>query len=174
MKIKLLDGTKIKHICSVLKRHGFTVSNKKFQIIFSKGYRTFYLNSSDKNDPFFLTTDIDLDKFLQKNYFMKTKHTKTYQDKRFNDKLDFDEATELLNWEVLEVYGIKDFDLNSTIEEPFAESMFQIRIKNSPHIILDDVVYEGEASAIMALVKPSALEALKEMTEDNILDDLLN
>lgn len=173
MNVKDLSTGSVNKISSILKKYGFSVKKTKHQITFVKDYRTFYLNSTDINDPYFLTTDIDLERFLLKNYFLKSKHSKSYQDKRFNEQMDLDEVAEQLNWVVVDAFGIKDFDSNPTMEEPLAESMFQVLIKNSPHIILDDNIYEGETQAILSLIKPLAKDALISLTYDNIIIDII-
>jgi hypothetical protein len=172
MQISLLSQEERNNIKLTLEKYGFKVNDLHHKILFTKDFRNFYLNSLDRKDPYFLTTDINLEKFLKKNYFIKTKHTKSYQDKKFNEKMDLDEALEFLNWKFVDAYGIKEFDTNPTIEEPLADALFQIKIKDSPHIILDDSVYEGEATAIISLVKPLSTEALKSLSCDDILNEL--
>ena len=171
--LKKLHNKKRAKLIRILTDHKFKINDHKNYIEFYKGIRSFNLHSLDNKDPSWLTTDINLDKYLKSNFFLKSKHSKSFQDKIHNEKMNLDGAFEVLNWTYITSYGIKDFDINPTIEEPFTEVIHQITIRDVPHIIIDDYVYEGEALSIVALTKPLAEEALIDLSSPALLQEIL-
>ena len=170
--LKRLHNKKRSKLIKLIENNGFKVKDNGFSIDFEKDLRIFTIHSLDSSDPYWITTDISLEKYLKKNFFQKTKHTKSFKDKLYNEKMNVEQALKTLNWEHINTYSIKDFDCNPTIEEPFAEVIHQIKIRELPHIIIDDLVYEGEATPLLALVKPLALDALASLSSPDFIKEL--
>lgn len=166
---------KKEEIVALLKEVGFKVNPKiDKKICFSLGFREFNLYSTDvKDTEFGLTTSINRDKFLKENYKEKTKHTISLRELIHNQEKSVEDACDKLGWEIKECKHLKDFELDDSTEEPLAEIIYEVDIRELPHIILDDEVFEGELEPLMALVSVNNIEAFKEIAGEALLNKII-
>jgi hypothetical protein len=177
-KSKLMSEVPIKkkeEIAILLKEAGFRVNPKiDKKITFSSGFREFNLYSTDVVDTEFgLTTSINLDKFLKENYKEKTKHTISLRELIHNQEKSVEDACDKLEWEITDCKHLKDFEVDDETEEPLAEIIYQINIRDLAHIIIDDEVFEGELGPLMALISVNNIEAFKQMAGESLLNKII-
>lgn len=155
-KLSELKYNQIEKLKKLIREMGFKVSKKQNNklIFFSKGFREFTLYSTNIIDPEFgLTMSFDLDKFLDKNYKIKAKHSTSLQELIYNKEKSHEEAFKQLNWKVIQYYNFKDFDLYSFNDDIGFESLYEVSIRDLNHIIVDDNVYEGDMNTIISILK---------------------
>lgn len=172
-QVKELKYNQIEKLKNLIKSMGFKLDRKKNSnvIFFSKGFRDFSLYSSDlKDSEFGLTISFNLIEFLKKHYKIKTKHSISLQELVYNQELSNEDAFEQLNWEVLEYYNFKDFDLYSFNDDLDFEDIYQVSIRGLSHIIVDDSVYEGELNLIKSLLSVDRDSLIEENFSKEFID----
>ena len=176
MFIKDMSLTEKKKIYDLLKEDGFvnvTPPDKAINsIFFRKGLRTYEILSTkiNKKDPLEsgLKVDFSFDEFLSKNYEHKSRHSVSFLDKLTNYG-SIEEACEVLGWQ-LNSEGVINLTRDPDwIADLHAENIAQIRIGNLNHVIIDDSIYAGELSQLLAMGRTS-METLLSGTK--ILDYL--
>lgn len=176
-QINELKHNQISKIKNLIEDMGFKVnknSNSKV-IFFSQGYRLFSLYSTEINDPIYgLSMSFDLEKFLDKNYKIKTKHSTSLQELIYNQEQSHDEAFEELNWSVLEYNNFTDFDNHSFNDDIDLELIFEVSVRDLKHVIIDDSVYEGEIGPIKSLLSVERKSIIKELFSSDFFDYLKN
>ena len=177
-KSKLMSEVSLKKkedIAQQLKNAGFTVKPKlDKKITFSSGFREFNIYSTDVEDTEFgLTTSIYLDKFLKKNYKEKTKHTISLRELINNQEKSVEDACIKLDWIITDCKHLKDFETDDETEEPLAEIIYQVNIRDLPHIIIDDEVFEGELTPLISLISVNSIEIFKQMAGEELLNKII-
>lgn len=174
--IRELSQLKRDKLVDLIVESGFkvtTVTNSR--IDFEKGFREFTLYSTDVDDQEGgLTTYPNLSKFLKKNYKHKSKHSISLKDKIMAESRSVEEACSLLKWKINDCHNLKDCDIDFNIEEPLAEILYEVQIKNLAHVIIDDEVYEGELRPLLSLGKLSSKEALSQMASGDMILKIKN
>lgn len=179
--IKELSETKRNKIISLLKDAGFKINHhNEYRIEFSKGFRQFTLNSTETDDnEFGLTTSFDIESFLKENYKEKPKHSISLKEQLYKEKkqpqeslYDIESAFKSLGWEVNNFYNYKDFSLETFNEDPLAESLYEVSIRELPHVIMDELVFEGELSPLIAMARKRPQEIFKELGLSPILNEI--
>ena len=166
--IKDLNKKQVNSIIKNLEEDGFKVTHSgKDRISFKKGLREFTLYSTDVDDSDYgLSTYPDLEKFLNTQYKIKSKHTTSLQDKIHEKNHSIDKACEILHWKISDCLSLNDFMYLSELDEPVAEIIYEVQIKSLDHLIVDDNVYEGDLSAIRLFIKQKSKDAFCYLAEN--------
>ena len=173
-KIKEYSKSELNKIIKFLEKNNFSVENNISYISFSNQFRYFNMYSNNINDlENGLTMSFDLDLFLKKYYKEKTKHTTSLNELLYNQEYYFDDACKKLGWKITEHYNFQEIDMMYFSDDIGFEHIYQVIIKDSPHIIIDDQVFEGELNSIKEIMSKDIKEVLIAITNNkNFLDEL--
>lgn len=168
---ELTDKEHIK-LNNLIESFGFNITFKnKKRIEFELGFRQFVLQSTDVNDKEFgLSMSVDIESFVKKNYVYKEKYSIHLQEKITESNLLVDEACSSMNWNVIDHISLKNMQIEEFSEEPVAENIYNVLIRNVNHIVIDDVVYEGNFVALKGFITLKMADFFK----DKELDDFIN
>lgn len=163
--------TKIKEL---IVNSGFMIDvYNKTRIEFSHGFRKFTLQSLDLSDKEFgLAMSIDLDSFLKKNYIYKEKYSLNLQDKIETQSLLTDEACSVLNWVVVDHIPLDNIQMEEYSEDPVAENIYQVLIRNVNHIIVDDSVFEGNIGSLRQFISLKMEDFFKDKNLTSFVEQL--
>lgn len=134
---------------------------------FKIGYRYFYLDNKKK-----LTTNFDIDNFLQDNFDFKLKMTSRIESIFYTKNLE--DVADKEGWDINGCYTLSDIEREFETEEPIAEIIYDVTISGKKHIIIDDKVYEGEFSVIKNILSISPKQALILLTSEQFVEDFLS
>lgn len=162
----------IKHLSS----DGFKITHDgEDRISFKKGLREFSLYSTNVDDSDYgLSTYPNLEDFLKRKFKIKSKHTTSLQDKLYEKNYSIDRACKILHWSIEDCLSLNDFMYLSDLDEPVAEIIYEVQIKNLSHLIVDDQVYEGDLKAIRLFIQQKSKDAFLLLSEHgkSILDEI--
>lgn len=175
-QISELKAKEIQEIHNLIKEMGFKIDKKSSNeriIVFYQGFRRFTLYGTNiKDQSYGLAMSFDLDKFLDKNYKIKTKHSTSLQELIYNQEKSHDEAFSRLRWKVLDYNNFTDFDYYSYNDDIDLELIFEVGIRDLEHVVVDDQVYEGEIGPIQSLLKEKRDDIIKELFSSEFIDYL--
>lgn len=172
--LKDLSSKTLNSLILLLEDEGFKIEFKNSKRIeFSIGLRHFSIYSTNIDDAEFgLTTSFDIDTFLVNNFKEKPKHSTSLREYTEKKELSIEDGCEALNWEIIKCYSLKDFTYGSFMEDPVADSLYQVSIRNLSHIIVDDSVFQGELDSIISFLNISAKESFKQLDKLHVLEKI--
>lgn len=124
----------------------------------------------DNKDDLGVRMDFDYEKFLEKNYIHKTRHSVSLKD-AIERNGSLEDACVELEWELIQVK-----DLNKDDNQWFAglhtDAIYEVKIGVAIHIIANEEVYEGDLARIWSMGNKSVRQLLSGYKISSILDQL--
>lgn len=172
--LRELSEAEHKVVCDLIVKNGFNITFKNNKRIeFEMGFRQFVLQSTAIDDrEFGLSMSVDIDSFVKKNYVFKEKYTTHLQDRITESNLLIDEACALMNWNVVDHLSLKNMQIEEYSEEPVAENIYNVLIRNVNHIIVDDSVFEGNFIALKGFINLKITEFFSDKKMENFVSSL--
>lgn len=159
-----LRPQQIEKIVELLKEDGFkNIKVSENCIRFEEGVkikREYEIFSTDltNEDDLGVRTDFDFEAFLALNYTLKTRHSVSLGDS-VEKKGSIEDACDYLGWRIVQ---FKDFNKEPKLWKAafHFESVYEVIITNTPHIIVNDMVYEGDLSRLLSMGDKSSSQLL--------------
>jgi hypothetical protein len=124
----------------------------------------------DNRDDLGVRMDFDYEKFLEKNYIHKTRHSVSLKD-AIERKGSLEDACEDLEWELLQVKDLNKDD-NQWHAGLHTDAIYEVQIGAATHIIANEEVYEGDLARIWSMGNKSVRQLLSGYNICSVLDKL--
>jgi hypothetical protein len=176
--IKDLSEKKKKKILDLLEQEGFKkIHDNGNSIEFSKGLRTYRLNSTDFNDQEDgLMIDFDYKSFMKNQYEEKTRHTVSLED-AIERRGSIEDACDDLEWNIVkeEHFNKSSSDWNADLHTEF---IYEVKVGDHTYLIVNETdddssskvkVYAGTMDALWRM----GTETAEELFSGSALPSLL-
>lgn len=174
--ISELSKKQIEQIIETLQSDGFkNIQLEQDSICFEEGdkvKRQYEIISTDltDEDDLGVRMDFDYDKFLDKNYVHKSRHSVSLKD-AIERNGSIEDACEDLEWEITQVKDLNK-DNNQWYAGLHTDAIYEVKVGHSLHIIVNEEVYEGELARLWSMGNKSVAELLAGYNISNLLNKL--
>lgn len=124
----------------------------------------------DNKDDLGVRMDFDYEKFLEKNYIHKTRHSVSLKD-AIERNGSLEDACEELEWELIQVKDLNKDD-NQWHAGLHTDAIYEVKIGVAIHIIANEEVYEGDLARLWAMGSKSVRQLLSGYQISAVLDKL--
>lgn len=173
--IKDLTPKEIQLILKTLEEDGFVdIVNNGKTISFAEksSCRAYNLVSTDieNNEDLGLRMEFDFDKFLEENYFHKTRHSVSFEN-ALEAQGGTEDACHSLDWQILDSKNLNTVN-SEWSHSLYSEFIHEVMISGTPHILINEKVYQGELSKIWTVGTSTAQDLLSNYKIFNLLKEL--
>ena len=159
-----LSEKQVEKIIELLTEDGFkNIKANENSISFEEGSRIkreYEIMSTDftNDEDLGVRMDFDFEKFMAQNYIHKTRHSVSLKD-AIEKYGSIEDACNYLEWRLMQVKDLNK-DANSWHAGFHMDAIYEVSVGNSPHVIINEEVYEGELARLWAMGNKSAAELL--------------
>jgi hypothetical protein len=124
----------------------------------------------DNKDDLGVRMDFDYEKFLEKNYIHKTRHSVSLKD-AIERNGSLEDACVELEWELTQVKDLNKDD-NQWYAGLHTDAIYEVKIGAAIHIIANEEVYEGDLARLWSMGSKSVRQLLSGYQISSVLDKL--
>lgn len=174
--INELSQKEIDQILEALTVDGFkNIKHLTSAITFEEGHkvkRQYEIISTDltNEDDLGVRMDFEYEKFLNKNYIHKTRHSVSLKD-AIERCGSLEDACSELDWEIIQFKDLNKDD-NQWHAGLHTDAIYEVKIGHALHIIVNEEVFEGELARLWAMGNKSVAELLAGYQISKVLQNL--